>query len=74
MRLSEFRIAVTDEFGAAYGRTLTHDLVLGEVGGRTADEALAAGVNAQEVWLALCRACDVPQSRWYGIGLQRPKG
>ncbi len=73
MRLSEFRTAVVAEFGEAYGRTLSHDLVLGDLGGRTADEAIAAGVNTQEIWLALCRACDVPQSRRYGIGLQRPR-
>ena len=56
MRLSEFWIAVDEEFGAAFGRVLAHDLVLGELGDRTAEQALAAGVPAREVWLALCRA------------------
>ena len=73
MRLSEFRIAVADEFGEAYGRAVTSDLVLGEVGGLTAEEALKRGVDAREVWLALCRAKDVPQSRWYGAGIRPPK-
>jgi hypothetical protein len=71
MRLSEFWTAVTDEFGGAYGRTLTHDLVLGEFD-LTAEQALAKGVNARDVWLALCRASDVPQSRWYGRGVKPP--
>ncbi len=55
-----------DEFGVAYGRTLTHDLVLTELDGLTGDEALAAGHDPRAVWLALCRASDVPQARWYG--------
>lgn len=66
MKLSEFRAALREEFGSSYGDTLTHDLVLTELDGMTGDEALAAGCNPREVWLALCRATDVPPSRWYG--------
>ncbi len=68
MRKSEFALAVAEEFGAEYGRVLTADLAIAELGGRTADAALAAGVPAREVWLALCRAADVPESRWHGRG------
>ncbi len=49
MRLSEFRRAVSDEFGQGYGQVLLHDLVLAELGGRTPEAALAAGVP--EVWI-----------------------
>jgi hypothetical protein len=66
VRLSEFRAAVEEEFGAAYGRTLVQDLVLTEVGGLTADQALRAGRPPREIWLALCRACDIPAERWHG--------
>ena len=72
MRLSEFRLAVSDEFGD-YGRVITRDLVLGEVGGFTADEAIAKGIPAREIWLALCRAADVPPARWHGVGQREPK-
>ena len=72
MRLSEFRQAIKDEFGEGYGRVLTHDLVLTRLG-RTADQALAAGVPARDVWLALCVEADVPENRWYGAGLPAPK-
>lgn len=72
MKLSEFRRAVADEFGSAYGRVLTQDTVLGELGDRTADEAIAAGVPAREVWLALCRAKDVPESHRHGAGRPAP--
>lgn len=73
MKLSEFQRAVADEFGMQYGRTLTADLVLGELGGRTADQAIDAGIPPREVWLALCRETGVPQSHWYGAGKPAPK-
>jgi hypothetical protein len=68
MRLSEFRQALKDEFGESYGRVLTRDLILTAFG-RTADQALAGGAPARDVWLALCAETDVPKSRWYGAGL-----
>lgn len=73
MRLSEFWIAVSDEFGDAYGRVVTRDLALGEVGGLTAEQAIAAGVPVRAIWLALCKATDVPSQRWYGVGQREPK-
>jgi len=72
MKLSEFQTAVDDEFGAAYGKVVVNDLVLSAVGDRTARQALAAGVPAREVWLALCEATDVPPSRRHGVGLREP--
>ncbi|HAJ18223.1 MAG TPA: DUF3046 domain-containing protein, partial [Microbacterium sp.] len=53
MRRSEFDRAVTDEFGPQSAALLA-DLVLSGVGGRTATEAIAAGVPPRDVWLALC--------------------
>jgi hypothetical protein len=73
MRLSEFRIAVADEFGDGYGRVLVNDLVLGVLGGRTAAQALDAGLDPRDVWLALCDASDVPAERRYGVGLREPR-
>lgn len=73
MRLSEFWLAVSDEFGADYGRVLAHDLVLGSVGGLTAEQAIKQGVNTRDIWLALCDATDVPAERRYGVGQREPK-
>jgi hypothetical protein len=72
VKVSEFHRAVADEFGA-FGRVLVRDTVLVELGNRTADAALAAGVPAREVWFALCRAQEVPRSRWHGAGLPDPR-
>lgn len=73
MRLSEFRLAVTEEFGDAFGSALTRDLVLGELDDRTSEQAIEAGIPVRSVWLALCRACDVPEGRRHGVGLREPR-
>ncbi|ROS59705.1 DUF3046 family protein [Frigoribacterium sp. PhB160] len=73
MRTSEFTTAVTDEFGEAYGRVVTRDLVIAALGDRTADDALAGGVPPREVWLALCAAEGVPIERRHGVGLPEPR-
>lgn len=66
MRVSTFWELMSHEFGAGYCRVLADDLVLSEVGERTATEALAAGVDPKSVWFAVCREQDVPESRWWG--------
>ncbi len=55
-----------DEFGAAYAGSLARSHVMGELGGRTALEALESGARPKEVWLALCAAMDVPEERRRG--------
>jgi len=72
MRAREFRTAVDTEFGPR-GSSLVHDLVIGELGGRTAQEAIDAGIDAGAVWVALCRASDVPPDRHHGAGLVSPR-
>lgn len=64
---------MSDEFGEAYGRVLTQDLVLGDIGGLTAEQAISRGRPAREIWLALCAATDVPAERRYGVGQREPK-
>jgi len=71
VRVSEFRRAVTDEFGAVHGPVLARDLWLAEFAG-TADDALLKGAPPRDVWLALCREMDVPASRHHGRGLIDP--
>lgn len=55
-----------DEFGDAYSRVLAGSLVLGALGGRTAQAALDAGVDPRAVWLAVCDVQDVPAERRLG--------
>lgn len=71
MRRSEFLRAVDDEF-AGRADSLVHDLILGSLG-RTAREALDAGVPPRDIWVALCDEADVPPTRRYGVGRLEPR-
>ncbi len=71
MKLSEFSRAVDDEFGA-FGRVLLRETVIVELGNSTPEQALAAGIPAREVWIAMCRVQDVPAERWHGAGRPKP--
>ncbi|MGP9746403.1 DUF3046 domain-containing protein [Brachybacterium sp. AOP29-B2-41] len=65
MRRSEFTELADHVFGPALARIYTQDLVLEEIGGLTAEQALEHGVPVRSVWTALCDAMDVPDSaRW----------
>ncbi len=73
MRVSQFWSLMDDEFGTAYAASLARDHTLGSLGGRTADEALAAGVPPREIWFALCDDMDVPAERRYGRDVRERK-
>lgn len=51
------------EFGAARAASLSRDHVFAQLGGRTVEQALDAGIEARDVWLAVCDAYDVPSAR-----------
>ena len=63
VRLTQFRELMTDEFGAARAASVARDHVLADLGGRTVEQALEAGINPRRVWLAVCEAYDVPPVR-----------
>ncbi|WP_284756765.1 DUF3046 domain-containing protein [Curtobacterium sp. ME-Dv--P-122a] len=73
MRVSEFWRAVDQVFGEAYGAVVTRDVVLEGLGGRSAVDALAAGIDARRVWDAVCDSQDVPMDRRHGKGLAEPQ-
>jgi hypothetical protein len=63
VRLTYFRELMEGEFGAARAASVSHDHVFAELGGRTVEQALEAGIEPREVWLAVCEVYDVPPSR-----------
>lgn len=63
MRTTVFRGLMASEFGDARAAMIARDHVLADLGGRTADEALAAGLPPQRIWRAVCDAFDVPPER-----------
>lgn len=62
MRHTEFWARMERALGEGYAGVWSSQHVLAELGGRTAQEALAAGVSPKEVWAAVWRALDLPPS------------
>lgn len=64
VRLTEFHELVEAQFGSVRGSSLLLDHVLTQLGGRTAAQAIEAGVEPRDVWRALCADFGVPRERW----------
>ena len=60
MRHTEFWSRLEGALGPAYARAWASMHVLADLGGRTVDEALAAGVPPKEVWRAVWTALELP--------------
>ena len=56
MRLTDFWTRLEEVFGRAYAHSVAHDQVLTELGGRTIEQALGAGVETVVVWRAVVAA------------------
>jgi hypothetical protein len=62
VRHTEFWARLDHHLGPAYSRTWAELQVIGDLGHRTAVEALQAGVPPKEVWAAVWRALELPPS------------
>jgi hypothetical protein len=60
VRLTVFWERMHARFGAGYADWLAHDLVIAELGGRTVNAALEAGIEPAAVWNAVCEVVEVP--------------
>ena len=56
MRLTDFWARMEKVFGAGYATSVAADQVLPQLGGRTVQEALAAGEETVTVWRAVVAA------------------
>ena len=63
MRITVFRRLMAEEFGSMRAEMLAKDHVLTALGGRTIDQALAAGMSTKDIWRAVCDDFDVPPER-----------
>ncbi len=54
--MTEFWWRLEQVFGSAYAASVAHDQVLPQLGGRTVDQALAAGEQTVTVWRAVVAA------------------
>ncbi|HEY7881537.1 MAG TPA: DUF3046 domain-containing protein [Streptosporangiaceae bacterium] len=63
MRLTVFWDRMRAQFGESYADSVAKDQVLTGLGGRTATQALAEGIEPQIVWRAVCDTFELPESR-----------
>lgn len=61
--MTEFWGRMHEQFGQVRGDAIARDQVIAELASRTPLEALEAGVEPREVWLAVCRQLEVPVRR-----------
>jgi len=62
VRHTEFWTRMEQALGPAYAHSWADMFVMGELGGRTASQALEAGVPPKEVWRAVWSALELPAS------------
>ncbi len=60
MRHTEFWARLEAALGPTYARAWSQQYVIGELGSRTAREALDAGVPPKEVWRAVWTVLELP--------------
>ncbi len=60
MRHTEFWDRLDAALGSAYSRSWASMYVIADLGGRTAQEALDAGVPPKEVWRAVWTVLELP--------------
>jgi hypothetical protein len=62
MRHTEFWDRLDHALGPAWSRSWAELFVIGELGSRTAVEALDAGVAPKQVWAAVWRVLELPET------------
>ena len=60
VRLQEFWSRMERQFGAVRSQSIVRDHQFGALGGRSASEAIEAGLPVRTVWLEICKEYDVP--------------
>jgi hypothetical protein len=63
MGLTDFWRRMRAHFGDSYAETFARDHVMTELGGRTVHEALAAGIEAKDVWRGVCVAMELTPAK-----------
>jgi hypothetical protein len=62
MRETEFWERMRTHLGAAYAGVWAGQHSLARLGGRTVDEAMAAGIDCKTIWRAVWEALELPAS------------
>jgi hypothetical protein len=59
MRISDLRERLVLSFGPEWAPSFSQDIAISELGSMTVNEALKAGLEADEIWRAVCKQCPI---------------
>jgi hypothetical protein len=59
--MQDFWARMREQFGSLRAETMARDHVFSSLGGRSAVDAIDAGLPVRSVWLAVCEEFDVPR-------------
>lgn len=60
MKETELWARLDTHLGRGYSRVWSAEHSLAELGGRTVDEAIAAGISSKDIWRAVWAALELP--------------
>jgi hypothetical protein len=63
MRISDLRERLALSFGEEWAPSFSQDIAISELGSKTVNEALAAGLEADEIWKAVCKQCPTETAK-----------
>ena len=63
MRISDLRERLALSFGDQWAPSFCQDIAISELGSKTVNEALKAGIEVDEIWRAVCRQCPTETAR-----------
>jgi len=64
MRISDLRERLTLSFGSDWAPSFCKDIALTELGSKSVDESLKLGVEASDIWRAVCAAYPKETARY----------
>jgi hypothetical protein len=64
MRISDLRERLTLSFGESWAPSFSADIAISELGSLTVNQALAAGLEANEIWKAVCKQCPAETEKY----------
>jgi len=64
MRISDLRERITLSFGESWAPSFAADIAISELGSLTVNQALNAGLEAADIWKAVCKQCPVETEKY----------
>ena len=63
MRISDLKERLALSFGEEWAPSFSQDIAISELGSKTVNEALKAGLEADEIWRAVCKQCPTETAK-----------